>query len=64
MDIVGTIIIVSIVVGIFIYIRKYTMIRCPKCQSKNITKLKNETDSDGKQLYFCQDCNDRIPDRN
>ena len=56
MDIIKIIITISIIVAIFIYLKKYTLYRCPHCQSKHIYKMKGRLDDDGKQIYHCYTC--------
>lgn len=45
-----------IVGGIFFFLKKFTVYRCPKCHSRHIVKIKDEESKSDKLSYLCQEC--------
>lgn len=55
---VKNIVILCIIVGgIYLFLKKFTMYRCPKCRSRHIIRLKNdERYAKDDIVYMCQEC--------
>lgn len=45
-----------IVAGIFFFLKKFTVYRCPKCQSRHVVKVNDENAKQNEISYFCQEC--------
>lgn len=50
------IILAILVAGVYFFLKKFTVYRCPKCRSRHIVPLKEENYTGTEKKYICREC--------
>lgn len=60
----NTIILILIIVGTYLFLKFFTVYRCPFCQSRYINRKKNMEEEKGYKIYQCSACGKILKKKN